>query len=136
MGETVYAQVSFVRGTGFESYAESVVPRVLADERNNVVEVQTFSRPIPYPYDWESWLVANVEDAPSSQEQADNAVDTDEPATEGVTLKTEAEIAALTSKAAVISYAESIGLSGLTTEQSLTELRDAVVKYQRETYGA
>lgn len=62
MGETVYAQVTFIRNGNFESHAETIVPRVVADEKNNMMEVQTFSRPVMYPYDWEGWLVANIND--------------------------------------------------------------------------
>ena len=62
MGETAYAQVTFVRNGQFESHAETVVPRLVADEKNNMIEVQTFSRPVMYPYDWEGWLVANIND--------------------------------------------------------------------------
>ena len=136
MGTTAYAQVTFVKGTSFVSYAQRIVPRVVASETDNIVEVQMFSRPVPYPYDWDGWLIANIYDTPaSSQDEADNSVDTNEGETPGVTLKTEAEIRALAKKADVISYAESIGLSGLTTDMKLEELQGAVLKYQDETYG-
>lgn len=136
MGTTAYAQVTFVKGTSFVSYAQRIVPRVVASETDNVVEVQMFSRPVPYPYDWDGWLIANIYDTPaSSQTEADNSVDTNEGETPGVTLKTETEIRALAKKADVISYAESIGLSGLTTDMKLEELQGAVLKYQDETYG-
>lgn len=133
MGETVYAQVTFVEGKNFKSYAEKIIPRLVADEGNNMIEVQSFSRPVPYPYDWESWLVANIYDDPISGSSI-NSVNLFEEASEAVALKTEAEINAMTKKADLIAYAESIGLSGLTAEQSLSELKDAVLNYQEETY--
>lgn len=136
MGTTAYSQVTFVKGTSFVSYAQRIVPRVVASEDNNIVEVQMFSRPVPYPLDWDGWLIANIYDTPaSSQDEADNSVDTEEDGISGVTLKTEEEIRAITKKADVIAYAESIGLSGLSTDLKLDELQEAVLKYQDETYG-
>lgn len=138
IGETVYAQVTFVKGSGFESYAERIVPRLVADEKNNMMEVQVFSRPVPYPYDWESWLVANIYDEPSKGSTEDNQTETHnlEPDGEGfIDLKTAEEINAMTKKADVIAYAESIGLSGLDGGQLLSELKAAVLNYQEETYG-
>lgn len=135
MGTTVYSQVTFVKGGSFASYAEKYVPRVVASENENVVDVQMFSRPVPYPIDWDGWIVTNIYDpVAKDQDEADNSVDTDEGPTEGVDLKTESEIMAMTSKASVIAYAESIGLSGLTAEFKLEELKQAVIKYQEETY--
>lgn len=136
MGTTVYAQVTFVKGTGFVSYAEKMVPRVVASEDNNVVEVQMFSRPVPFPLDWDGWMVANIYDpVATTQEEADNSVDADEDETPGVTLKSEEEIRAMTKKADVIAYAEAIGLSGLTTDFSLEELKTAVLTYQDNIYA-
>lgn len=138
IGETVYAQVTFVKGSSFESYAERIVPRLVADEKNNMMEVQVFSRPVPYPYDWESWLVANIYDEPSKSSTEDNQTETHnlEPDGEGfINLKTAEEINAMTKKADVIAYAESIGLSGLDERQLLSELKAAVLNYQEETYG-
>ncbi len=60
MGTTVYAQVTLVKGDGFVSYAERIAAREVASETNNTVEVQEFSRPIPYPLDWDGWLIANA----------------------------------------------------------------------------
>jgi hypothetical protein len=70
-----------------------------------------------------------------SQAVADNSVDTDEPQTPGAVLKTEEEIRALKTKASVISYATSIGCSGLTTDDKLEDLQDAVIAYQTKIYG-
>ncbi|MCI9142576.1 MAG: hypothetical protein HFH87_08140 [Lachnospiraceae bacterium] len=136
MGTTVYAQVSFVKGTSFVSYAERIVPRVVASEGDNIVEVQMFSRPVPYPLDWEGWMVSNIYDpvATSSNVEDINVLE-EESLQEGVELKSEEEIQAMNKKADLIAYAESIGKSGLTTEMTLDELRTAVLNYQEETYG-
>jgi hypothetical protein len=66
---------------------------------------------------------------------ADNSVDTHEPEVPGATLKTEEEIRALTKKADVISYATSIGCSGLSSSDTLADLQTAVIEYQRKIYG-
>lgn len=136
MGTTVYAQVSFVKGTSFVSYAERIVPRVVASEGDNIVEVQMFSRPVPYPLDWEGWMVSNIYDpvATSSNVEDINVLE-EESLQEGVELKSAEEIQAMNKKADLIAYAESIGKSGLTTEMTLDELRTAVLNYQEETYG-
>lgn len=137
MGTTVYAQVTFYTKDGFKSYAEKIVPRLVGDEKSNMAEVQAFSRPVMYPDDMDGWLVANIYDeVASTQTEADNSVDTHEPPTADVsTLKTEAEITAMTKKAELIAYATSIGLSGLDNSMKLDELQDAILNYQEEIYG-
>lgn len=137
MGATVYAQVTFFSQNkgGAESFAEKVVPRLVINENNNLAEVQTFSRPVPYPKDMDSWLVANIYDEVVTQEVADNAVDTNEGETEGAVLLTPAQIMAKTSKSELITYAESIGLSGLSTKMSIGDIKDAILKYQEDVYG-
>ena len=139
MGKTVYAQVTFFSGGSFKSYAEKIVPRFVGSEKENTAEVQVFSRPVPYPYDWEGWLVANINDKPgagagsSGQQSVEGGIpegQSDSPA-----LKTGDEINAMTKKADVIGYAESIGLNGLSTEQGLNDLKTAVLNYQEENYG-
>ena len=137
MGTTVYAQVTFYTKDGFKSYAEKIVPRLVGDEKSNMAEVQAFSRPVMYPNDMDGWLVANIYDeVASTQTEADNSVDTHEPPTADVsTLKTEAEITAMTKKAELIAYATSIGLSGLDNSIKLDELQDAILNYQEEIYG-
>lgn len=137
MGTTVYAQVTFYTKDGFKSYAEKIVPRLVGDEKSNMAEVQAFSRPVMYPNDMDGWLVANIYDeTASTQTEADNSVDTHEPPTADVsTLKTEAEITAITKKAELIAYATSIGLSGLDNSMKLDELQDAILNYQEEIYG-
>ncbi len=139
MGETVYAQVTFFSGGSFKSYAEKIVPRFVGSEKENTAEVQVFSRPVPYPYDWEGWLVANINDVPEtgtggSGKQAAKA-GVPESQTGMPALKTCDEINAMTKKADVTGYAESIGLGGLSTEQSLNDLKAAVLNYQEEKYG-
>lgn len=137
MGTTVYAQVTFYTKDGFKSYAEKIVPRLVGDEKSNMAEVQAFSRPVMYPNDMDGWLVANIYDeTASTQTEADNSVDTHEPPTADVsTLKTEAEITAMTKKAELIAYATSIGLSGLDNSMKLDELQDVILNYQEEIYG-
>lgn len=137
MGTTVYAQVTFYTKDGFKSYAEKIVPRLVGDEKSNMAEVQAFSRPVMYPNDMDGWLVANIYDeTASTQTESDNSVDTHEPPTADVsTLKTEAEITAMTKKAELIAYATSIGLSGLDNSMKLDELQDAILNYQEEIYG-
>lgn len=152
MGTTVYAQVTFVKGESFQSFAEKIVPRVVASEKNNTVEVQLYSRPVPYPLDVDGWLVANIYeqagaglDTASVGTKAGSAAysgysakdsgaggdtDPDEPA-----LKTEDEINAMNTKAPLIAYGESIGLEGLTDASSVAELKSAVLAYQESTYG-
>ena len=137
MGTTVYAQVTFYTKDGFKSYAEKIVPRLVGDEKSNMAEVQAFSRPVMYPNDMDGWLVTNIYDeVASTQTEADNSVDTHEPPTvDTSTLKTEAEITAMTKKAELIVYATSIGLSGLDNSMKLDELQDAILNYQEEIYG-
>ena len=136
MGTTAYAQVTLVKNGAFHSYADKIIPRVVADENNNAMEVQMFSRPVPYPLDWNGWLVANIYDNPAeSKEESDNSVDTKEGQTKGVDLKTEDELKAMSRKADVIAYADSIGLSGLTADLTLEELRTKVLEYQNRVYG-
>ncbi len=134
MGTTVYAQVSFVKGASFVSHAERMVPRVVASEGDNIVEVQMFSRPVPYPLDWEGWLVANIYDPAAASADGGGDTHIDALSEEGVELKSAEEINAMGRKADLIAYAESIGLSGLTDKMSLDELKSAVLNYQDENY--
>ncbi|MFG6330041.1 MAG: major capsid protein [Lachnospiraceae bacterium] len=139
LGETVYAQVTFFSGGSFKSYAEKIVPRFVGSEKENAAEVQVFSRPVPYPYDWESWLVANVNDKPATNAGDGGGQDEDEGVPESQSekpaLKSSDEINAMTKKADLIEYAESIGLDSLSTEQSLNDLKAAILNYQEENYG-
>ena len=135
LGTTVYAQVSFVKGTSFVSYAERIVPRVVASEGDNIVEVQMFSRPVPYPLDWEGWIVCNICDPVETFRNDVHAASySNEVPQEGVELKSAEEINAMNRKADVIAYAELIGLSTLSDKMSLDELKTAVLNYQEETY--
>lgn len=141
LGETVYAQVTFVKDGKFKTYAEKIVPRIVADEKNNMVEVQTFSRPVPYPFHTDSWLVANIYDETDAVsykasvpvtaplQQAEEQEDTNAP-------KTEEEIAAIRTKAPLIEYGKSIGMTDeqVNDSMNLTELKEAVLNYQEEHY--
>ena len=53
-----------------------------------------------------------------------------------VSYKTTEEINAMTTKASVIEYAESIGLTGLSDSSKLDELKTAVINYQEEKQAA
>ena len=129
MGETAYAQVSLVKeGSGYHSYAEPIVNRIVEDVKGNTVEVQAFSRPVPYPKDWDGWLVANTNDV---TRQSDSKTVSDSDTTE-VTYKTADEINAMSAKADLIAYGESIGMTGLNSNSSLAELRTAILNYQEE----
>ncbi len=134
LGETVYAQVTFVEKGRFATYADKIIPRLVMDEKNNMAEVQVFSRPVPYPYDWEGWLVSNIYDEPQEEAESYNLFMEEEPENwEGMSVfKTEAEINSMTRKADVIAYAESIGLNSLSEEQKLDELKACVLNFQEE----
>jgi len=140
LGETVYAQVTFVQGSSFKSYAEKIIPRLVTDEKLNTMEVQEFSRPVPYPYDWESWLVANIYDEPVPEDAGEPAIfsarlQEDVGQQEGTEIKTEAEINAMNRKADVVAYGESLGMTGLTEDMRLDELKEAVLNYQEEEFS-
>ena len=53
---------------------------------------------------------------------------------DGIEIKTEEEINAMTKKADVIAYAESIGLNGLDDNNRLDDLKAAVLNFQGENY--
>jgi hypothetical protein len=128
MGETVYAQVTFAtKDNSFESHADRIIPRVVTSEENNVMEVQTFSRPVPYVFDIDGWLYANISDTDLQVESLEDgtAVGSEERLSED-------EINAMTRKADVIEYAESIGLTGLSDSETLTDLKAKVIAYQSE----
>jgi len=84
------------------------------------------------PYDWESWLVANINDKPVTGAAAYNLKSADNGQQEEPEFKTGDEINAMTKKADVIAYAESIGLSGLSEEQRLDGLKTSVLNFQEE----
>ena len=52
-----------------------------------------------------------------------------------VDLKTEEEINKLSSKASVIAYGESIGMTGLSDSSALADLKTTVINYQQEHYA-
>ena len=134
MGETVYAQVTFVKNGSFRSYADKIVPRVVADEKNNMMEVQTFSRPVPYPFHWDSWLVTNIYDTESSSVSESDT--SSQASGDEITLKTADEINAMTTKAPLIEYGKYIGMTDEQVNDSMlvADLKTAILNYQEETY--
>ena len=60
LGKTAYGQVSFVQGEVMKSYADRIIPRIVADENTSIIEVQEFSRPVPYPEFIDGWVVADA----------------------------------------------------------------------------
>ena len=156
MGTTVYGPVDFVGTDGaVHSYAEKLVPRVRPDDDNNLITVHMYSRPVPYPLDFESWLFCDTSksggefyglfnDEDLDDEYLDDGdVQNEEPLFNGVSAdqqksvyKTVEEINSMTKKADVIAYAESIGKTGLTDSMNLAELKEAVIIYQDELQAA
>lgn len=144
MGETVYSQVTFVKDKKLKTFAAQIVPRIVADEKSNMIEVQTFSRPVPYPFHWDSWLVTNIYDS-ETDGQTQNKQTVSESDTfpeeisgesdEKITLKTESEIKAL-KKAELIGYGLYIGMTSeqVNDQMTVAQLQDAVLNYQQETY--
>ncbi len=138
MGDTVYSQVTFIKGGGFKSFAAQIVPRVIADEKTNQMEVQTFSRPVPYPLHWDSWLVTNIYDVPEKEtDTGGNMSESDiQTPKEEVVLKTNDEINAMRTKAELISYAETIGMTNeqVNTDMLVDEIKSAILAYQEVNY--
>ncbi len=151
MGTTVYAQITFVNKEGsMETHIEKMVPRLVSSEQNNTLEMHLYSRPVPYPLDWEGWRVVNiydtkplfdeinggdVDDISSNELSAESYTDNISDGAEIVSLKTVDEINKMTAKKDVIAYAESIGLEGLTDASTLSDLKTAVINYQEENYN-
>lgn len=141
LGTTAYAQVTFVnKESGFVSYAETLVPRVVYDEKNNLAEVQTFCRPVPYPRDWEGWLVTNIYDPVSESDtvqqnrfftDGDYSLNPDVSESDTTELKSESEIRAM-KKEDLLTYAASIGLDILSDTMLKEEILNAVLDYQEE----
>ena len=129
MGETAYAQVTFVRDGSFHSYANKIIPRIVSDEKTNMIEVQTFSRPVPYPFHWDSWLVTNIYDG--TKESVDDSSGSDE-----IVLKTADEINAMSTKAPLIEYGKYIGMTDEEVNDSMlvADLKTAILNYQEEMY--
>ena len=131
----------------FASYAEKMVPRLITSDSNNVAEVLVYSRPVPYPKDWEGWMVTNIYEKATTEDSDGHNDVTDQSNVSGqsladdtsgnavVDLKTEEEINKLSSKASVIAYGESIGMTGLSDSSALADLKTAVINYQQEHYA-
>lgn len=147
LGKTVYGQVTFMEDGKFASYAEKMVPRLITSDSNNVAEVLVYSRPVPYPKDWEGWMVTNIYEKATTEDSDGHNDVTDQSNVSGqsladdtsgnavVDLKTEEEINKLSSKASVIAYGESIGMTGLSDSSALADLKTAVINYQQEHYA-
>lgn len=141
LGRTAYGQVTFMEDGTFKSYAEKMVPRLLTSDTNNVAEVLVYSRPVPYPLDWEGWIVTNIyekavsSDADSHSNASAQKAVVDDATSGGVDIKTAEEINKMSSKASVIAYAESIGKTGLSDSSTLSDLKNAVIDYQQENFG-
>lgn len=144
MGKTAYGAVDYVdRDGNVQSYAEMIVPKVTADDINNTITVTEASRPLPYPLNFDGWLVADINEPISSQslddeesiaglsldDAGDGITDEDEFRMIGNFLTAD-EINHMTRKADLINYANGIGLEGLTDSMSLAELKEAVINYQ------
>lgn len=128
MGTTVYSQVTLVEKEGrFSSYAAPIVPRVVYDTKNNMAEVQMFSRPVPYPHDRKGWLVANIYDKVSKSDISEPAGQEED----SISFKSTEEINAMT-KAQLLEYGESIGVEGLTSSMLVDEIRATILDYQAE----
>lgn len=133
MGTTAYGPVDFVGDDGsVHSYAEQIVPHVTADSNNNLITVYESSRPVPYPYDFDGWLVADINEPVDDSVSDSQALTLDD----RIEYKTVDEINSMTKKADVIAYGTSIGVEGLSDTMSLTELKEAVVAYQDELEAA
>lgn len=143
MGETVYSQVTFVKDKKLKTFAAKIVPRIVADEKSNVIEVQTFSRPVPYPFHWDSWLVTNIYDSEEGEQDIQTMSESDtfpggtqEELNNGeITLKSESEIKAL-NKTPLIEYGLYIGMTNeqVNDQMTVVQLREAILNFQEETY--
>lgn len=129
MGETAYAQVTFVKDGSFHSYADKIIPRIVSDEKTNMIEVQTFSRPVPYPFHCDSWLVTNIYDGKTESVDASDGSDE-------IVLKTEDEINAMSTKAPLIEYGKYIGMTDEEVNDNMlvADLKTAILNYQEEMY--
>lgn len=143
MGDTVYSQVTFIKDGSFKSFAAQIVPRVVADEKANKMEVQTFSRPVPYPLHWDSWLVTNIYDTEAKDtetKETDNAANMSEsdiqPQEDEIAIKTNEEINAMKTKAELIDYAKTIGMTDeqVNTGMLVDALKAAILAYQEANY--
>ena len=74
-------------------------------------------------------MVANTNDVSGQSDDSKTVSDSD---TTEVTYKTADEINAMSAKADLIAYGESIGMTGLSSSSSLAELRTAILNYQEE----
>lgn len=59
-GSVKYAVVTQVENKAFKSYEATKVPKIWVDEANDSKMIRLTSRPVPVPFDIESWIVAKV----------------------------------------------------------------------------
>lgn len=59
-GQVEYGLVTQMEDKKFQSYEAKIVPKVWADEGNEVKKVRLTSRPLPRPFDVDSWSVIYV----------------------------------------------------------------------------
>ena len=59
-GQIEYGLVTQMEDKKFQSYEGRLVPKVWADEKDEVKKVRLTSRPLPRPFDVESWAVIYV----------------------------------------------------------------------------
>lgn len=59
-GQIEYGLVTQMEDKKFQSYEGRLVPKVWADEKDEVKKVRLTSRPLPCPFDVESWAVIYV----------------------------------------------------------------------------
>lgn len=60
IGKRIYGAVTQKEKSGWATYEGARVPKYTEDDKNEVDEIRITSRPLPTPYDLDSWLVAKV----------------------------------------------------------------------------
>ena len=60
LGQILYGAVTQMEKGNFATYEGERVPKYYSDDKNEVKMVRMTSRPLPVPYDVESWVVATV----------------------------------------------------------------------------
>ena len=62
-GAIEYGLVTQMEDKKFQSYEGKLVPKVWADEKDEVKKIRLTSRPLPRPYDVDSWTIIYVKGA-------------------------------------------------------------------------
>lgn len=60
LGKSLYGAVTQMETGNFATYEGIRVPKVYSDEKNEVKNLRITSRPLPVPYDVDSWVVGTV----------------------------------------------------------------------------